>query len=264
MGDANPLKPVEALVLPSPSSNQRLSGPANKAAVNAEPFTYDNAVALHCQIEVFQRSYQKEGYRVPDNASSREIELAMIRGTLNLRIHEIRLALFHNFVAFPTPTASFPAFHPTTILFRDYQDTLTSATEAWAKFERERRRASTSQEEWWEAARQEQEDVDYDADADDGGSSGVSQPLRRKKNEMKERATLYRAVKQEMRRRGDLLTKNEESDNAVARRRSNFSLPEHVKTKDDLLIYLNQLGLRYTPRTATQRRRSRLRMLMAP
>ncbi|KAI8315420.1 hypothetical protein K4K61_001762 [Colletotrichum sp. SAR11_59] len=227
MGDANLLKPVEALVLPSPSSNQRLSGPANKAAVNAEPFTYDDAVALHCQIEVFQRSYQKEGYKVPDNASSREIELAMIRGTLNLRIHEIRLALFHN-------------------------------------FERERRWGSTSQEEWWMAARQEQEDAEYDADADDEGSSGVSQPLRRKKNEMKERAALYRAVKQEMRRRGDLLAKNEESDNAVARRRSNFSLPEHVKTKDDLLIYLNQLGLRYTPRTATQRRRSRLRMLVAP
>lgn len=106
--------------------------------------------------------------------------------------------------------------------------------------------------------------MDYDADADDGGSSGVIQPLRRKKIEMKERATLYRAVKQEMRRRGDLLTKNEESDSAIARRRSNFSLPEHVKTKDGLLIYLNQLGLRYTPRTATQRRRSRLRMLMAP
>ncbi|KAI8223970.1 hypothetical protein K4K54_005611 [Colletotrichum sp. SAR 10_86] len=198
MGDANLLKPVEALVLPSPSSNQRLSGPANKAAVDAEPFTYDDAVALHCQIEIFQRSYQKEGYKVPDNA------------------------------------------------------------------ERERRRASTSQEEWWEAARQEQEDVDYDADADDEGSCGVSQPLRRKKSEMKERATLYRAVKQEMRRRGDLLTKNEEYDNAVARRRNSFSLPEHVKTKDDLLIYLNQLGLRYTPRTATQRRRSRLRMLVAP
>ncbi|KAF4926153.1 hypothetical protein CGCVW01_v003158 [Colletotrichum viniferum] len=114
------------------------------------------------------------------------------------------------------------------------------------------------------AARQEQEDAEYNADADDEGSCGVSQPLRRKKNEMKERATLYRAVKQEMRRRGDLLTKNEESDNAVARRRSNLSLPEHVKTKDDLLIYLNQLGLRYTPRTATQRRRSRLRMLVAP
>ncbi|KAF5516016.1 hypothetical protein CGCS363_v001705 [Colletotrichum siamense] len=257
MGDAKLLKPVEALVLPSPSPNQRLSGPANKAAVNAEPFTYDDAVALHCQIEVFQRSYQKEGYKVPDNASSREIELAMIRGTLNLRIHEIRLALFHNFVAFPTPTASFSASHPTTSLFRDYQNTLTSATEAWAKFLEEK-------QEWWEAARQEQEDVDYDADADDEGSCGVSQPLCRKKNEMKERATLYRAVKQEMRRRGDLLTKNEESDNAVARRRSNFSLPEHVKTKDDLLIYLNQLGLRYTPRTATQRRRSRLRMLVAP
>ncbi|KAF4852655.1 hypothetical protein CGCSCA4_v002523 [Colletotrichum siamense] len=257
MGDSNPLKPVEALVLPSPSSEQRLSGPVNKAAVDAEPFTYDDAVALHCQIEVFQRSYQKEGYKVPDNASSREIELAMIRGTLNLRIHEIRLALFHNFVAFPTPTASFPASHPTAILFRDYQNTLTSATEAWAKFLKEK-------QEWWEAARQEQEDVDYDADADDEGSCGVSQPLRRKKNEMKERATLYRAVKQKMRRRGDLLTKNEESDNAVARRQSNFSLPEHVKTKDDLLIYLNQLGLRYTPRTATQRRRSRLRMLVAP
>lgn len=71
--------------------------------------------------------------------SSREIELAMIRGTLNLRIHEIRLALFHNFVAFPTPTASFPASHPTTILFRDYQNTLTSATEAWAKFLQEKR-----------------------------------------------------------------------------------------------------------------------------
>ncbi|KAF0317379.1 hypothetical protein GQ607_015331 [Colletotrichum asianum] len=257
MGDANLLKPVEALVLPSPSSNQRLSGPANKAAVNAEPFTYDDAVALHCQIEVFQRSYQKEGYKVPDNASSREIELAMIRGTLNLRIHEIRLALFHNFVAFPTPTASFPASHPTAILFRDYQNTLTSATEAWTRFLKEK-------QEWWMAARQEQEDAEYDADADDEGSSGVSQPLRRKKNEMKERAALYRAVKQEMRRRGDLLAKNEESDNAVARRRSNFSLPEHVKTKDDLLIYLNQLGLRYTPRTATQRRRSRLRMLVAP
>ncbi|KAF4824983.1 hypothetical protein CGCSCA5_v000667 [Colletotrichum siamense] len=248
MGDAKLLKPVEALVLPCPS---------NKAAVNAEPFTYDDAVALHCQIEVFQRSYQKEGYKVPDNASSREIELAMIRGTLNLRIHEIRLALFHNFVAFPTPTASFPASHPTTILFRDYQSTLTSATEAWAKFLEEK-------QEWWAAARQEQEDADYDADADDEGSSGVSQPLRQKKKEMKERATLYRAVKQEMRRRGDLLTKNEECDNAVARRQCNFSLPEHVKTKDDLLIYLNQLGLRYTPRTATQRRRSRLRMLVAP
>lgn len=68
MVDSNLLKPVEALVLPSPSSNQRLSGPANKAAVNAEPFAYDDAVALHCQIEVFQRSYQKEGYKVPDNA----------------------------------------------------------------------------------------------------------------------------------------------------------------------------------------------------
>ncbi|KAI8229107.1 hypothetical protein K4K53_005657 [Colletotrichum sp. SAR 10_77] len=248
MGDSNPLKPVEALVLPSPSSEQRLSGPANKAAVDAEPFTYDDAVALHCQIEVFQRSYQKEGYKVPDNASSREIELAMIRGTLNLRIHEIRLALFHNFVAFPTPTASFPASHPTAILFRDYQNTLTSATEAWAKFLEEK----------------QQEDAEYDADADDEGSSGVSQSLLRKKDEMKERASLYRAVKQEMRRRGDLLTKNEEYDNAVARRRNNFSLPEHVKTKDDLLIYLNQLGLRYTPRTATQRRRSRLRMLVAP
>ncbi|KAJ0336064.1 hypothetical protein KNSL1_013409 [Colletotrichum chrysophilum] len=198
MGDANLLKPVEALVLPAPSSDQRLSSPANKAAVDAEPFTYDDAVALHCQIEFFQRSYQKEGYKVSDNA------------------------------------------------------------------ERERRRGLTSQEEWWMAARQEQEDAEYDADADDEGSSGVSQPLRWKTNEMKERATLYRAVKQEMRRRGDLLIKNEESDNAVARRRSNFSLPEHVKTKDDLLVYLNQLGLRYTPRTATQRRRSRLRMLVAP
>ncbi|KAF4903421.1 hypothetical protein CGCF415_v009006 [Colletotrichum fructicola] len=257
MGDANLLKPVEALVLPPPSSDQRLSSPANKAAVDAEPFTYDDAVALHCQIEFFQRSYQKEGYKVSDNASSREIELAMIRGTLNLRIHEIRLALFHNFVAFPTPTASFPASHPTAILFRDYQNTLTSATEAWAKFLKEK-------QEWWMAARQEQEDAEYDADADDEGSSGVSQPLRRKTNEMKERATLYRAVKQEMRRRGDLLIKNEESDNAAARRRSNFSLPEHVKTKDDLLVYLNQLGLRYTPRTATQRRGSRLRMLVAP
>ncbi|KAI8207567.1 hypothetical protein K4K52_002167 [Colletotrichum sp. SAR 10_76] len=248
MGDFNPLKPVEALVLPSPSSEQRPSGPANKAAVDAEPFTYDDAVALHCQIEVFQRSYQKEGYKVSDNASSREIELAMIRGTLNLRIHEIRLALFHNFVAFPTPTASFPASHPTAILFRDYQNTLTSATEAWAKFLKEK----------------QQEDAEYDADADDEGSSGVSQSLLRKKDDMKERASLYRAVKQEMRRRGDLLTKNEEYDNAVARRRGNFSLPEHVKTKDDLLVYLNQLGLRYTPRTATQRRRSRLRMLVAP
>ncbi|EQB43224.1 hypothetical protein CGLO_18148 [Colletotrichum gloeosporioides Cg-14] len=256
MGDADLLKPVEALVLPS-SSDQRLSGPVNKAAVDAEPFTYDDAVALHCQIEVFQRSYQKEGYKVPDNASSREIELAMIRGTLNLRIHEIRLALFHNFVAFPTPTASFPASHPTAILFRDYQNTLTSAIEAWAKFLEEK-------QEWWLAVRQEQEDAEYDADADDGGSSGVSHPFRQKKKEKKERVHLYRAVKDEMRRRGDLLAKDENFVDTGARRRSNFSLPEHFKTKDDLLIYLNQLGLRYTPRTATQRRRSRLRMLVAP
>ncbi|KAH0435125.1 hypothetical protein CcaCcLH18_05023 [Colletotrichum camelliae] len=263
MGDTNHTKPVEAHVLPSPSSSQRLSGSANKAAVDAEPFTYDDAVALHCQIEVFQRSYQKEGYKVPDNASSKEIELAMIRGTLNLRIHEIRLALFHNFVAYPTPTASFPASHPTAILFRDYQNTLTSVTNAWANFLEEKRYHRDEQSQR-RPARREQEDANYETDADDGGSSGVSKTLRRKKEERKERAGLYRAVKEEMRRRGDLLTKNEASVDAVPHSRSSFNLPEHVKTKNDLLVYLNQLGLRYTPRTATQRRRSGLRMLVAP
>ncbi|KAF9877536.1 hypothetical protein CkaCkLH20_05236 [Colletotrichum karsti] len=102
-------------------------------APDLQPFTEDEAAALFLQMQSFQRQYKEEGYKAPDDASPKEIELAMIRGTLNFRARDISTTLFYNFVAYPMPSHCLPASDPTTLLLREYQHTLTTTNEAWQR-----------------------------------------------------------------------------------------------------------------------------------
>ncbi|KAL0931242.1 uncharacterized protein CTRU02_213977 [Colletotrichum truncatum] len=239
--------------------------------------TIDEAVALYREVEAFQKEYKMAKYKVPEYASPKEIELAMIRGTLNLRAREISIALFHNFVAYPTPTGSLPATDPTTILLRDYRSSLVSVNAKWAdllaeklsrrqeskalrrRHKRRNRRFLHSQLAWWRAVREEAKEMKYDADVEEDDCPETHRAARRTA-EKRERRKRYYARKNEMRRNGCVLTKalgdiericnSPASSDGVPLHDSfqrNYIIPEHVKSDADLLVYFNQLGLRFTP-----------------
>nr|XP_036583651.1 uncharacterized protein CTRU02_06290 [Colletotrichum truncatum]KAF6792794.1 hypothetical protein CTRU02_06290 [Colletotrichum truncatum] len=228
--------------------------------------TIDEAVALYREVEAFQKEYKMAKYKVPEYAltffkSPKEIELAMIRGTLNLRAREISIALFHNFVAYPTPTGSLPATDPTTILLRDYRSSLVSVNAKWAdllaeklsrrqeskalrrRHKRRNRRFLHSQLAWWRAVREEAKEMKYDADVEEDDCPETHRAARRTA-EKRERRKRYYARKNEMRRNGCVLTK---ALGDIERISSAFILPTIVSALSEvasLLIFFSDLRMK--------------------
>ncbi|GJC80896.1 hypothetical protein ColLi_03734 [Colletotrichum liriopes] len=177
----------------------------------------------------FEEEYQKEGFKIHNYASPKDIELGITRGNLHLRHREIRDALYHTSYANPSRALP-PLLGPTTI---------------WQK---------TAELASAEAA----DDADTERDIHDKHDPSCHRVS------FEKRKKWYRTAKKDMRKRGQWVSKEAPGPGVEwepANVRENFGvrvkffdpvagdwiLPKHVETGRDLEVYLNQLGLRFIP-----------------
>ncbi|GKT46901.1 uncharacterized protein ColSpa_07082 [Colletotrichum spaethianum] len=236
------------------------ASPRRRQRVHSKPFTKANAKALYHQMQGFEDQYRKEGCKAPKNASPKHIDLCIARGTLHLRHREIRDTLYHAFYADASRT-----LRPASRIYRhlvDYRAALTRHQALWYHRKALRRTLSSTR-----ALKQKILELAVAEAADD---ADTERDLRDKHDPSCERVGFakrkkwYQTVKKDMRKRGQWISKEapgpgvewepanvHESPgvrvkffNPVA---GGWILPRHIKKEDDFGVYLNQMGLRFSP-----------------
>lgn len=172
----------------------------------------------------------------------------MARGTLHFRIREIRATLYCNFYADPVP--SLPATHPTALDLAEYRDTLATVQAFWHQRQAAIRRAAESAHSRREVARAARKEAAADADSEAGVNRRDDAAVRRA--ELARRREWYRIVKPEMRCEGYWVARGTLSPGAgwkppLVDVPGSWVLPDHVQSDADMRVYLNQLGILFTP-----------------
>ncbi|KAK1982786.1 LOW QUALITY PROTEIN: hypothetical protein LZ30DRAFT_759679 [Colletotrichum cereale] len=217
-------------------------------------FTKADAEALYRQVEHFEQDFRMESSRVNINTSPRDVELHVTRATLHRRHRGIRDLLRHTFFtdlnhALQQPS---PTYHTLTA----HRAALTRHQALWHHRCARRRtlRAARALAVRTTAltAAEAAHDAASEPDPHDPSLSRVA---------FAQRKRWYRTVKRDMRRRGQWVSRAEPGPvepvdvrgDPSARVRffdpvaGDWILPAHVQDKWDLDVYLNQLGLRFTP-----------------
>ncbi|KAF6799395.1 hypothetical protein CSOJ01_12538 [Colletotrichum sojae] len=225
-------------------------------------FTIAKALALQCAINTFKDAYNKEAYNLPDNASSEEIQHAALRRDLLRRAREVEQALQNTFHDSDTRVDLLPAGHPLNVLLTRYQTDLAVWTADWEAHVLPLHRHREAKQSWRERRSDREEEEDDDSDGQylaDDEADGDVRGQRRATSGKNVRASWYANRKEQNRERNILLTHAnpgpvrewETSDSRDATPpgvspRSDWAIPNHVKTHADLDVYMNQMGLKKT------------------
>ncbi|KAF6834454.1 hypothetical protein CPLU01_04919 [Colletotrichum plurivorum] len=227
-------------------------------------FTIARALALQCAINTFKDKYNKEGYNLPDNASPNETQHAALRRDLLRRAREVEQALQNTFHDPDTRVDLLPSGHPVNVLLTRYQTDLAVWTADWEAHVLPIHRHREAKQSWRERRSDREEEEDDDESdgqyqADDEGDGDV-RGQRRAASGKKVRASWYANHKEQNRVRNILLTKENpgpvrewetpdfarDSAPPGVNPRSDWAIPDHVKTHADLDVYMGQMGLKKT------------------
>ncbi|KAF6797038.1 hypothetical protein CMUS01_15808 [Colletotrichum musicola] len=200
----------------------------------------------------------------PGTQSPNETQHAALRRDLLRRAREVEQALQNTFHDPDTRVDLLPAGHPLNVLLTRYQTDLAVWTADWEAHVLPLHRHREAKQSWRErrSDRDDEEDddepdVQYQADDE---ADGDVRGQRRAASGKKVRASWYANRKQQNRDRGNLLTKENpgpvrewEKPNFArdatppgVTPRSDWAIPDHVKTHADLDVYMNQMGLKKT------------------
>ncbi|KAJ0167891.1 hypothetical protein CTA2_12305 [Colletotrichum tanaceti] len=225
-----------------------------------KPFTKADAKALHRQMQDFENEYKNEGYTTTRDTPPKDVDLTMTRGTLHLRHREIRDVLDRTFSAHPSRILHHSS--RTYRLLAEYRAALARHRALWHHRRKVRRTLHTARALDQESARLAADEAAADADTERDFHDDKDPSCQRVRFD--KRRKWYRTVKKDMRRRGQWISKEapgpgiewepvdvHESPGARVRLfnpvAGDWILPSHVRSQDDLVVYLNQLGLRFTP-----------------
>ncbi|EFQ25183.1 hypothetical protein CGRA01v4_06478 [Colletotrichum graminicola] len=223
-------------------------------------FTKDDADALYHQVEDFEKDYRKESCRVYTDTPPREVELRITRVTLYRRSRSIRHLLHRTF--FPDASLilrpSAEAYHTLTA----HRAALTRHQALWHHRRARRRTLRASRALALRTATFVAAEAAHDADAEHDPND--PRDPSRHRVAFAQRRRWYRTVKRDMRRRGQWVSRAAPGPGVEwepfdvhgdpGARVSFFEpvagdwiLPAHVRDARDLDVFLNQLGLRFTP-----------------
>ncbi|KAK2041778.1 hypothetical protein LZ31DRAFT_567702 [Colletotrichum somersetense] len=225
-----------------------------------KPFTKADADALYHQVVDFEREYRKKSCILYTDMSPRDVELRITRSTLHRNHRSIRDLLHHTFFFNPSRVlrASDETYHTLTA----HRAALTRHQALWRHHRARRRtlRAARALAQRTEALAAAEAADDADAERDPNDPRDPA----RDRVAFAQRKRWYRTVKRGMRRRGQWISSaapgpGVEWEPLDVRRdpgvrvsffepvAGDWILPAHIRNARDLDVFLNQLGLRFTP-----------------
>ncbi|KAK1962832.1 hypothetical protein LY78DRAFT_718443 [Colletotrichum sublineola] len=226
----------------------------------SKTFTKADADALSRQLDDFKREYRKDDCRVYTTTSPREVDLRIARSSLHRQHRSIRETLHYFFSRDPSYVFEPPCEVYHTLI--SHRATLARHQALWHHRRAGRRtlRAARAQSLRTAALATAEDAHDADAEHDPDDPSDPS----RHRVAFAGRKRWYRTVKRDMRRRGQWISRAAPGPGVEwepvdvrgdpGARVSFFEpvagdwiLPAHVKNARDFEVFLNQLGLRFTP-----------------